>query len=73
MRKRLDNLDMSRETTAKERDLGATQKDLSQTQEELDAALVSACREAVRAQDSRGADVPGREDAAPISYSEETI
>jgi len=37
--KRLDNLDMSRETTAKERDLGATQKDLSQTQEELDAAL----------------------------------
>merc|ERR1719405_20687 len=37
--KRLDNLDMSRETTAKERDLGATQKDLSQAQEELDAAL----------------------------------
>jgi hypothetical protein len=37
--KRLDNLDMSRETTAKERDLEATQTDLSQTHEELDAAL----------------------------------
>jgi hypothetical protein len=37
--KRLDNLDMSRETTAKERDLESTNKDLSQAQEELDAAL----------------------------------
>merc|ERR1719158_1949728 len=37
--KRLDNLDMSRETTAKEREEAATAKDLSQTQEELDAAL----------------------------------
>merc|ERR1719287_229403 len=37
--KRLDNLDMSRKTTAKERDLGATQTDLSAAQAELDAAL----------------------------------
>merc|ERR1719271_184733 len=37
--KRLENLDMSRETTAKEREEAATAKDLSQTQEELDAAL----------------------------------
>jgi hypothetical protein len=37
--KRLDNLDMSRETTAKEREQAATSKDLSQAQAELDSAL----------------------------------